>query len=51
MIGGLVPRPLSDKRAERILGALSCVVLLVIALMVISVFDKAWPSFAHNGLG
>jgi phosphate transport system permease protein len=51
VIGGRIPRPLSDKRAERILGALSCVVLLVIALMVISVFDKAWPSFAHNGLG
>jgi phosphate transport system permease protein len=32
-------------------GALACVVLLVIALMVISVIDKAWPSFAHNGLG
>ena len=42
---------MSDRRAERMLGALACVVLLVIASMVISVLDKAWPSFAHNGLG
>jgi ABC-type phosphate transport system permease subunit len=32
------------------LGALACIVLLMIALMVISVMAKAWPSFRHNGL-
>ncbi|HEY0344942.1 MAG TPA: phosphate ABC transporter permease subunit PstC [Solirubrobacteraceae bacterium] len=42
---------MSDKRAERMLGALASVVLLVIVLMVVSVVSKAWPSFAHNGLG
>jgi len=42
---------MTDKRAERLLGALACVVLLMIVLMVISVMNKAWPSFANNGLG
>jgi ABC-type phosphate transport system permease subunit len=32
------------------LGALACTVLLLIAAMVVFVFAKAWPSFAHNGL-
>ena len=40
----------SDRRAELMLGALASVVLLLITLMIISVFAKAWPSFAHNGL-
>jgi phosphate transport system permease protein len=44
-------RPWSDHRAERVLGAVACLVLLVIAGMVVFVFEKAWPSFAHNGLG
>jgi phosphate ABC transporter permease protein PstC len=43
-------RPWSDDRAERVLGAVACVVLLTIAGMVAFVFAKAWPSFAHNGL-
>jgi phosphate ABC transporter permease protein PstC len=47
----LVRSTMSDKRAERMLGALASVVLLVIVLMVVSVVSKAWPSFAHNGLG
>jgi phosphate ABC transporter permease protein PstC len=47
----LVRSTMSDKRAERKLGALASVVLLVIVLMVVSVVSKAWPSFAHNGLG
>jgi phosphate ABC transporter permease protein PstC len=51
VIARFAPRPLTDKRAERMLGALACVVLLVIVLMLISVLSKAWPSFAHNGLG
>ena len=46
---GLATR--QDQRAERVLGALSSCVLVLIAAMVIFVFLKAWPSFAHNGLG
>ena len=41
---------MSDARAEQMLGAFACVVLVTIVLMVISVMAKAWPSFAHNGL-
>jgi phosphate transport system permease protein len=48
------PRPAggfwSDARVERILGAVACLVLAVIAGMIVFVFSKAWPSFAHNGL-
>jgi phosphate transport system permease protein len=40
----------SDKRAELTLGALSSVVLVLIAGMVVFVLAKAWPSFANNGL-
>jgi phosphate transport system permease protein len=43
------PRNRSDQRAELLLGALACVVLALIAGMIIFVFGKAWPSFAHNG--
>ena len=39
-----------DQRAELLLGALACLVLALIAGMIIFVFQKAWPSFAHNGL-
>jgi phosphate transport system permease protein len=39
----------SDRRAELLLGALAVGVLAFIALMTITVFAKAWPSFAHNG--
>jgi phosphate transport system permease protein len=48
----MLPEPgtWSDQRAERSLGALACTVLLLIAAMVLFVFMKAWPSFAHNGL-
>jgi phosphate transport system permease protein len=42
--------PWSDQRAERTLGALACVVLLTIVLMVVFVAVRAWPSFQHNGL-
>jgi phosphate transport system permease protein len=44
------PRNRSDQRAELLLGALACLVLAIIAGMIIFVFQKAWPSFAHNGL-
>jgi phosphate ABC transporter permease protein PstC len=40
----------SDERVERILGAVACLVLVLIAGMIGFVFAKAWPSFAHNGL-
>jgi phosphate transport system permease protein len=43
-------KPWSDRRTERVLGALACSLLVLIAGMVIFVFSKAWPSFAHNGL-
>ncbi len=32
------------------LGAVACLVLLLIVGMIGFVFSKAWPSFAHNGL-
>lgn len=41
---------MSDARVERILGAVSCLVLALIGGMVVFVFAEAWPSFAHNGL-
>jgi phosphate transport system permease protein len=40
----------TDRRVERLLGAVACLVLLLIAGMIAFVFAKAWPSFAHNGL-
>lgn len=40
----------SDRRVERLLGAVACLVLLLIGGMIVFVFLKAWPSFAHNGL-
>jgi phosphate transport system permease protein len=43
-------RPWTDKRAELLLGALACSVLVLIAGMIVFVFTKAWPSFSHNGL-
>ena len=39
-----------DQRAELLLGALACLVLALIAGMIVFVFQKAWPSFSHNGL-
>jgi phosphate ABC transporter permease protein PstC len=40
----------SDRRVERLLGAVASLVLLLIGGMIVFVFAKAWPSFAHNGL-
>jgi phosphate ABC transporter permease protein PstC len=42
--------PWTDQRAERTLRALACFVLLVIALMIVFVAIKAWPTFRHTGL-
>jgi phosphate transport system permease protein len=44
------PPDRTDKRAELLLGALSSLVLLLIAAMIVFVIAKAWPSFSHNGL-
>ncbi len=40
----------SDQRVERMLGALVCAVVALLLAMIVIVFIKAWPSFAHNGL-
>jgi ABC-type phosphate transport system permease subunit len=42
--------PWSDQRAERVLGALASLVLIVIAMMVVFVAVKAWPTLRHNAL-
>ena len=39
----------SDRRVERSLGVVACLVLGVILGMVAFVVSKAWPSFAENG--
>ena len=43
-------QPWTDRRAELSLGALACLVLLVILFMVVFVAIRAWPSFHANGL-
>lgn len=50
-LGRAVVAPWSDRRAELLLGACACVVLLLVAGMVVFVFTNAWPSFRENGLG
>jgi phosphate transport system permease protein len=42
--------PWPDHRVERLLGAIACAVLVLVAGMVVFVFANAWPSFSHNGL-
>ena len=49
-MGGRLRRNTPDGRAELMLGALSVGVLALIGLMLVTVFLKAWPSFAHNGI-
>jgi phosphate transport system permease protein len=43
-------RPWPDRRAEVLLGAAACSVLVFVAGMVVFVFANAWPSFRENGL-
>jgi len=43
-------RPWSDDRAERTLGAIACVTAIAIALMVVFVAQRAWPTLSHEGL-
>jgi len=40
----------SDQRVERMLGALVCGVVALLLALIVTVFIRAWPSFAHNGL-
>jgi len=40
----------SDQRVEQMLGALVCAVVGLLLAMIVTVFVRAWPSFAHNGL-
>ncbi len=40
----------SDQRVERLLGALVCGVVGLLLALIVTVFVRAWPSFAHNGL-
>src|SRR5258707_6615099 len=40
----------SDQRAGWMLGALVCAVVGLLLAMIVTVFVRAWPSFAHNGL-
>jgi phosphate transport system permease protein len=47
---GAKPKDRIDQYAEVALGVLASAVLLLIGFMIIFVFSKAWPSFAHNGL-
>ena len=42
---GLAP----GRRAELLLGALVCAVVLLVASIVVFVLKEAWPSFSHNG--
>jgi len=50
MLNPAAPGFWTDRRVERLLGAVACLVLLLIGGMIAFVFSKAWPSFAHNGL-
>ena len=40
----------SDQRVGRWLGALVCAVVALLLAMIVAVFVRGWPSFAHNGL-
>ena len=42
--------PLTDRRAEQLLGASAVAVVLVIVAMIVFIAISAWPSFQHNGL-
>jgi phosphate transport system permease protein len=44
------PPQWSDRRVELLLGALVCAVVALLIAMIVFVFARGWPSFAHNGL-
>jgi phosphate transport system permease protein len=43
-------RPWPDYRAERLLGAVSCLVGLCVLSMIVFVGIRAWPMLSHEGL-
>jgi len=43
-------KPWPDHRAERLLGAVSLLVGIVVVAIVVFVATKSWPLFQHNGL-
>ncbi len=45
------PRVDQDRRAELVLGALVCTLVVLLLAMLAFVLHEAWPSFSHNGLG
>ncbi|HEX6666877.1 MAG TPA: ABC transporter permease subunit [Solirubrobacterales bacterium] len=40
----------SDQRVERMLGVLVCTLVGLLLALIVTVFVRGWPSFAHNGL-
>jgi phosphate transport system permease protein len=48
-ISSALRAPWPDRRAEGLLGASACLVLLAIVLMLGFVLANGWPSFEHNG--
>ncbi len=40
----------TDRRVELILSCVAAGTLVLIGFMIVFVFEKAWPSFSHNGL-
>jgi phosphate transport system permease protein len=40
----------ADQRVERMLGVLVCTLVGLLLALIITVFVRGWPSFAHNGL-
>ncbi len=47
----LLRDPWPDRRAERVLGAVSLLVGVVVIVMIVFVAVHAWPTFQHDGLG
>jgi phosphate transport system permease protein len=40
----------ADQRVERMLGVLVCTLVGLLLALIVTVFVRGWPSFAHNGL-
>src|SRR5689334_13818582 len=47
---GRMRHPWPDRRAERLLGAVSLSVGALVVAMIVFVAIHAWPTFSHNGL-
>ncbi len=53
MVAGVLARvrdPWPDRRAERMLGAVSLLIGAIVIAMIVFVGVRAWPIFEHNGL-